>query len=42
MAGATDDGQVIFAVAPGAADFTLEVGEAAFFSDESARVDLGF
>jgi hypothetical protein len=40
--GVTDDGQVIFTVAPGAADFTLEVGDAALFSDESARVDLGF
>ena len=42
MAGVTDDGQVIFAVTPGAADFTLEVGDAAFFSDDSACVDLGF
>jgi Domain of unknown function (DUF4352) len=40
--GVTDDGQVIFTVAPGAAGFTLEVGDAAFFSDENARIDLGF
>lgn len=40
--GVTDEGRVIFTVAPGAAGFTLEVGDAAVFSDESARIGLGF
>jgi hypothetical protein len=42
MAWVTDDGRVIFTVAPDASGFILEVGDAQMFSDESGRVDLGF
>ncbi len=40
--GVTQQGEVIFTVAPGASKFTLELGDAQMFSDENAYVDLGF
>ena len=40
--GVSQEGEVIFTVAPGASDFTLEVGDTQMFSDESGYVDLGF
>lgn len=40
--GVTQEGEVIFSVAPDAQQFILEVGDAALFSDEAARVALGF
>lgn len=40
--GVTQEGQVIFTVAPDAADFELEVGGAGFFSSDSGRINLGF
>lgn len=40
--GVTQEGQVIFTVAPDAANFQLEVGGAGFFSTDTGRIDLGF
>ena len=40
--GVTRDGTVIYTTAPDASGFQLKVGDADFFSSESARVDLGF
>ncbi len=41
--GVTQDGEVIFTVAPDAKDFTLRAGDTdPFISDENAYVDLGF
>ncbi len=40
--GVTQEGQVIFTVAPDAADFQLEVGGAGFLSTETGRINLGF
>ncbi len=40
--GVSQQGEAIFTVAPGANTFELELGDAAFFSDEAARVPLGF
>ncbi len=40
--GVTQQGEVIFTVAPGASKFTLELGDAQMFSDKNAYVDLGF
>ncbi|WP_166397246.1 DUF4352 domain-containing protein [Rubrobacter marinus] len=40
--GVTQQGEVIFTVAPGASDFTLELGDTDMFSDENGYVDLGF
>lgn len=40
--GVTQEGQVIFTVAPDAAEFRLEVGGAGFFSTETGYVNLGF
>jgi hypothetical protein len=39
--GVTQQGEVIFTVAPGASDFTLEAGDTEMFSDENGYVDLG-
>ena len=41
--GVTQDGEVIFTVAPDAKDFTLRAGDTdPFISDENAYIDLGF
>ncbi len=40
--GVSQQGEVIFTVAPDASDFTLEAGDTAIFSDEVGRIDLGF
>ncbi len=40
--GVTQQGEVIFTVAPDAKNFELELGDAAVFSDKKARVALGF
>ncbi len=40
--GVTREGEVIFTVAPGASDFTLQVGDTQMFTDENALIDLGF
>ncbi|MBA2693251.1 MAG: DUF4352 domain-containing protein, partial [Rubrobacter sp.] len=40
--GVSREGTAIFTVAPDAADFTLELGDAAFFSDETGFVELAF
>ncbi len=40
--GVTQEGQVIFTVAPDAADFQLEVGGAGIFSTDTGLIDLGF
>lgn len=40
--GVTRQGRAIFTVAPGASEFTLNVGDAQMFSDENGYVDLGF
>lgn len=40
--GVTQQGQVVFTVAPDAGGFTLELGDAEMFSDELGSVELGF
>lgn len=40
--GVSREGTAIFTVAPDAADFTLELGDAAMFSEESGTVELDF
>jgi hypothetical protein len=40
--GVTKQGQVIYSVAPDASGFTLQAGDLAFFSGETARIKLGF
>ena len=40
--GVTDEGRVIFTVAPDASGFTLRLGDAAIFGGETGLVELGF
>ncbi|MBA2690995.1 MAG: DUF4352 domain-containing protein [Rubrobacter sp.] len=40
--GVTQEGQVIFSVAPGASGFTLQAGDTDMFSDENGLINLGF
>ena len=40
--GVTEDGQVVFTVAPDASNFELELRDTNLFSANKARVDLGF
>ncbi len=40
--GVSREGQVIFTVAPDAADFNMSVGDTNMFGGEEAKVDLGF
>jgi hypothetical protein len=40
--GTTKEGKIIFAVAPDASGFKLQVGEAKFASNETKYIDLGF
>lgn len=40
--GVTEDGEVIFSVAPGASDFRLEISDTNLFRTGKAYVDLGF
>ena len=40
--GVTEQGSIIFTVAPGASGFTLQVGDAKLFSDQNGSVNLGF
>lgn len=40
--GVTQEGEVIYTVAPGAKGFKVEVGDAALFSDEKKTINLGF
>ncbi len=40
--GVTEQGSIIFTVAPGTSGFTLQVGDAQLFSDQNGLVNLGF
>jgi hypothetical protein len=40
--GVSQEGEVIFSVAPGASGFTLQAGDTDMFSDKNGLINLGF